>query len=122
MMGKVCRLDTQREYSPAIEVPYKEITQKDHVFLKVSVSVFIGEEVNPFSLVIHFTHKGHAYKYYTVDAEQLQLKKGQWNTISHLYLTPEVRRLSDPLKAYVWYRGKEALFIDKLQVEVFEKK
>jgi len=122
MMGKVCRLDTQREYSPAIEVPYKEITQKDHVFLKVSVSVFIGEEVNPFSLVIHFTHKGHAYKYYTVDAEQLQLKKGQWNTISHLYLTPEVRRLSDPLKAYVWYRGKEALFIDKLQVEVYEKK
>ncbi|MFN5494076.1 MAG: hypothetical protein ACK5AQ_07435 [Bacteroidota bacterium] len=122
MMGMVYRLDTNRVYSPAIEVPYNEITQKDHVFLKVSVSVFVGEDVNPFSLVIHFTHKGHAYKYYTVDAEQLQLKKGQWNTISHLYLTPEVRRLSDPLKAYVWYRGKEALFIDKLQVEVFEKK
>lgn len=122
LMGRVCRLDTSRVYSDAIEVPYNEITQKDHAFLKVSASVFCTEEDNPFSLVIHFTHKGHAYKYYTVDSENLQLKKGQWNTLSHLYLTPEVRRLEDPLKVYIWQRGKKTLFIDYLQVEVFEKK
>jgi len=50
----------------------------------------------------------------------MNLKLNEWNRICFDYLTPEVRRKTNNLKVYIWYRGKEALFVDDLQVEIFE--
>ena len=38
------------------------------------------------------------------------------------YMTPEVRTQSDPVKVYVWYRGRGEIYIDNLMLEVFEPK
>lgn len=123
--GKVSyQLNEKRIYSPAIEATYSEITDHDHAWIRGSVMVYPLTEIksNPSSLVICFEHNGHAYKYKSLDFEQLQLKLNNWNKVSFDYLTPEVRNKKDKLKVYVWHRGKEKIFIDDLKVEVFELK
>jgi len=77
---------------------------------------------NPFNLVVHFAHNHFPYKYITFDSEKMNLELNKWNKISFDYLTPEVRSASDYLKVYFWHRGKEPIFIDDLQINVFEKK
>jgi hypothetical protein len=118
------KLDSSVIYSPSVEAPYYELTQKDHAWVRVSAYIYPPEDIqaNPFSLVIHFTHKGYAYKYTTYDSEKMKLEPGKWNKISFDYLTPEVRRASDNLKVYFWMRGKEPVYIDDLQVDIFDKK
>jgi hypothetical protein len=49
-------------------------------------------------------------------------RPGQWNRITMDYITPEVRAGRDNLSVYAWYQGKEPVYVDDLQVEVFEKK
>jgi len=51
----------------------------------------------------------------------MDLQLNQWNKITFDYLTPEVRRKDNLLKIYFWNRGTGQIFIDDLQVEVFEK-
>lgn len=118
------RLDSLTVYSPSIEALYNDLTKKDHAWIRVSAYVYPICDIknNPFSLIIQFTHKGHAYKYKANDAENMKLELNKWNKISFDYLTPEVRRKTDNLKVYIWHRGKNAIYIDDMQVEVFEKK
>jgi len=52
----------------------------------------------------------------------MNLKLNEWNRVCFDYLTPEVHRKTNNLKVYIWYRGKEELFVDDLQVEIFEPK
>ena len=118
------KLDSSTIYSPAIEAPYYEITNKDHAWVEVTAFIYPTRDINtePFSLVVHFSHNGFPYKYITFDSEKMKLEINKWNKISFNYLTPEVRIESDPIKVYLWYRGKAPIFVDDLQVNVFEKK
>ena len=118
------KLDSSNIYTPAIEAPYYEITNKDHAWVEVTAFIYPTRDINiePFSLVVHFSHNGFPYKYITCDSEKMKLEINTWNKISFNYLTPEVRIESDPIKVYLWYRGKAPIFVDDLQVNVFEKK
>ena len=118
------KLDSSNIYTPAIEAPYYEITNKDHAWINISAFIYPTKDgkTNPFSLVVHFSHNGFPYKYITFDSEKMKLEINTWNKISFNYLTPEVRIESDPIKVYLWYRGKAPIFVDDLQVNVFEKK
>lgn len=118
------QLDSINIYSPAIESAYDKITQKDHAWIKTKAYVYPTEDVieNPFSLVIHFSHKNYPYKYRTLDSEKLDLQLNKWNEITFYYLTPPVRRKSDKLKVYFWNRGKAQVFIDDFGVKILEKK
>ena len=115
-------LDSSTIYSPVIEASYREITDQDHVWIRASVYIYPTSDTktNPFSFVIHFEHNGYAYKYKAFDSEKMDLKLNEWNLVCFDYLTPEVRRKTDNLKVYIWYRGKGELFVDDLQVEIFE--
>ena len=115
-------LDSSTIYSPVIEASYREITDHDHAWIRASVYIYptVDLKTNPFSFVIHFEHNGYAYKYKAFDSEKMNLKLNEWNRICFDYLTPEVRRKTNNLKVYIWYRGKKALFVDDLQVEIFE--
>ena len=117
-------LDSSRMYSPSVEASYAEITDRDHAWIRITACVYPLEagEDHPFSLVVHFTHKGYPYKYRAYDSENMELKKGEWNRITFDYLTPEVRRKSDRLKVYFWNRGPGMVYIDDLKVEVWERK
>ena len=118
------QMDEQHLYSPAIEAPYSRITDQYYAWIRGSVMVYpvVDPQSNPASLVICFDHNGYSYKYKTQDFEKLDLKLNQWNKVSFDYMTPEVRTTNDKLKVYVWLRGKDALYIDDLKVEVFEPK
>jgi hypothetical protein len=115
------RLDSLTIYSPAIERAYKLITDEDHAWVRVSADVYITEDAarNPFCAVTHLTHKGYAYKYKTFESVDMKLALNQWNKISFDYLTPEVRRPSDPLKVYFWLMGSRPVYIDNLQVAIY---
>ncbi len=117
-------LDSTNIYSPTIEIPYKEITKKDHAWIKVSIKVFNEQAFteNPFSLIVQFNQKEYAFKYKNFDSENMNLIAKQWQTISFYYLTPEVRNKNNYLKTYVWYRGKTQIYIDDFQVEIYERK
>ena len=117
-------LDSTTIYSPVIEASYQEITNQDHAWIRASAYIYPTSDIktNPFSFVIHFEHNGYAYKYKAFDSEKMNLKLNEWNRVCFDYLTPEVRRKTNNLKVYIWHRGKGELFVDDLQVEIFEPK
>jgi hypothetical protein len=118
------KMDSVTIYSPAIEKAYKEITDKDHAKLKVSMWLYSTGRItdNPGSLVITFEHNKFAYGYSASDSEKLTIEPGKWTEISVNYLTPIVRNRKDKLKVYYWHRGKGAVYIDRLKVEVWTPK
>lgn len=119
-----CLLDSNNIYSPAIELPYYDLTIKDHVWIRASVYFYLPSDslVPAFSLITHFVHNDYPYKYNGFDSENVTIAHGNWNKVSFDYLTPEVRNKTDKLKVYVWLRGKTPLYIDELQIEVYERK
>jgi hypothetical protein len=118
------KIDDSIIYSPTIEIPYSKLTTKDHAWIRVSANIYptSDSKKNPFSMVVHFTNKGWAYKYRSYDSEKYNLMSNKWNKIQFEYLTPEVRRKSNPLKVYLWNRSKMPIYIDNLNISVFEKK
>jgi len=117
-------LDSANIISAAIEIPYKDLTARDHAWLRITANVFPKSDIvqYPFSLVVHFTHNDYPYKYKVFDSEKMNLRTNQWNTVNFDYLTPEVRKQDDLLKVYFRNRGSGQIFINDLQLEVFEKK
>lgn len=117
------KLDSSKMYSPTIEAQYNVITKSAHAWIRVSAYIYpvFDIKTNPFSLIIQFNHNDYPYKYKGYDSENMHLELNKWNKISLDYLTPEVRNKKDYLKVYLWHRGHNALYIDDLQVEVFDK-
>jgi hypothetical protein len=118
------KLDSTKIYSPEIKAPYYELTSKDHAWIRISAYVYPVTDVsnNPISLVAHFVYHRRAYHYYSLDSEKLSLKAGEWNKISFDYLTPEVRKKKDLLKVFFWLRGKQPIYVDDIQVTIYEEK
>ena len=118
------RLDENHPFSPAFEMPFSEITNKDHAWLRAEVQVFPVTEVkeNMASMVITFQHKGEAYNYRaaSISLASYEMKPGKWNKMRIDYLTPEVRSKDDTVKIYFWLQGKSPVFIDKLTVDIFD--
>jgi hypothetical protein len=116
------RMDENTEFSPGIDIKYKEITQKEYAWLRVSVRIFVPKDSEggfPL-LAMAFHHKDAAYKYRSSEILNPQLKKGEWNLVTLEYQTPEARSIEDNLKVYVWNRDRKEVFIDDLKVECFE--
>lgn len=118
------KLSIDSIYSPGIEIPYSEITTKDHAWLRIKVWVYPVVDLvqNPFSLIAHFSHNNYSYKYFKFESEKLTLKLNNWNEIKVDYLTPEVRKRSDRFKFNVCLRGKYPLYVGGVKVDVYEKR
>lgn len=118
------RIDSSNNFSPSFSRSYRQLTDREYVWVKVSAYVYpvVDVKTDPVSLVITFMHKGFNYKYYTLDLEKQDLKTGEWNKISATYMTPEVRNPGDKLTVYFWHRGKKPFYIDDLTVDLYEPK
>ncbi len=118
------RMDSLYLFPPNYISTYSGLTQQDHAWIKVTAYLYpTGDpKVNPFSLVFHFNHSGIPYKYYSFNSETMTIRRQEWNKIDLAYLTPEVRKISDTLRVYFWYRGKAPMYLDDLKVEILEKK
>jgi hypothetical protein len=117
------RMDSQRPFSTAFEMPFSELTSKDHAWIRAEVRVFptvVAE--NTASLVITFQHKGENYNYrsLSISAGELKMKSNEWNLMKMDYLTPEVRSKDDHIKAYFWVEGTAPVFIDDMKFMVYE--
>lgn len=116
------RMGEEMEFSPGIDIKYKDITQKEYAWLRVSVRIFVPQNSEggfPL-LAMAFHHKDAAYKYRSSEFLNPQLKKGEWNLVTLEYQTPEARSIEDNLKVYVWNRDRKTVYIDDLIVECFE--
>lgn len=121
-------LDSSHLFSPAIKIPYRGLSKKDHVWLHISGSVFIPDTTNtrfPLSLVMMFNHKNKAYRWMGVDMDKKTvLIPGQWNTIETDYLSPVIRNTDDELNVYFWLREQipQSIKVDALHVVAYERK
>ncbi len=118
------KLDSTGPFSPALKIPYAELTSKKEVVGRITVSVFSPANA-PFpggDLVFSSIHDGITFGYKVLNLGSLNLRAGEWHTETLDYLFPAEHSPGDLLAAYVWYNGKFALFIDDLKFELFETK
>jgi hypothetical protein len=118
------KLDSSKSFSPAFKRPFSVLTNKEYAWIKVTAWVYptVDFAQNPASLVITFLHKEFNYKYFTVDLEKQNLKVNEWNKISGVYLTPEIRNPNDKLSIYFWLRGTKTFYMDDLSIDLYEPK
>lgn len=117
------RAKEEQEYCITAHNPFKELTSKDHAWIKISGDFRITERFEgPMPcLVMSMEYKGAAYGYYAPVIE-VDSTKNKWNHFEIEYLTPEIRNKNDVFKYYIWKRGKSPFDIDNIKVEVFEPK
>ncbi len=112
------------QFSPGLNLKYKEITKHDHAWIRASAKVYITngyQDILPL-LVISFYHNNNAYKYRSIEIDKNKIKYNNWNDITSDYLTPEVLSEEDSLMIYLWHRGKEKIFVGEILVYAFEPK
>jgi hypothetical protein len=118
------KLDAKNIYSPAIEIPFDNLTSNYYCWLRASAWIYKPDHSleDESLLVIHFNYEGRAYKYRAVSFKNqgIEFIPGEWNRISVDYMTPEVRTLKDPVKVYLWHRGQGEIYVDNFMLEVFE--
>lgn len=118
------KLDSANIFTPAIEIPFHDLTGHYYAWLRASAWIYKPDAslADESLLVIHFNFEGRPYKYRAVSFrnQELEFIPGQWNRISIDYMTPEVRTKEDPVRIYVWHRGKGEIYVDNLTLEVFE--
>jgi hypothetical protein len=120
-------LYSSHPFSPAIRIPYNEITHKDHCWMRVSGLVFVTDTSirMPLSLVATFNHKGKAYRWESENLEkQVSLIPGTWNKLEFDYLSPDIRNSKDELNVYFWLRDQVPypVKVDALHVVAYERK
>jgi hypothetical protein len=117
-------MDAQHPFSPSFEMPFHEITKKDHAWIRAELMVFPTNVIteNSASLVITFQHKGEVYNYRaaSISLKQFEMKPGMWNKMQMDYLTPEIRSKEDSVKIYFWLQGKDPVLIDNMKIEIFD--
>lgn len=116
------RLERGREFSPAWRTTWEELTNCDHVWLEVSCRVQrpLDGSTPTLTLVTTFEHNGHSYAYRPTDATLGDVAPGEWQRLSVWYLSPEVRRPSDPVVAYCWLRDTLPVLIDQMEIVLYE--
>ena len=115
-------MDSSFMYSPGLTMKYKNITGEYYAWIRASVEIKFPKtyKENWPALVLTFEHRGGSYKYFAGDLVCSDNEKGEWKKISFDYMTPEVRSIEDPLKVYVWHRGKKPILIKNLIVEAYD--
>ncbi|NJK97973.1 MAG: hypothetical protein HC905_26430 [Bacteroidales bacterium] len=119
-----CQLDSNTSFSPAIKKKYTQLTNKDHVWIRAQVDIFIPRENTdePPLLVMTFSRREGLYGYNAIALPQDSIRKGEWLKLNYDYLTPDIRSAKDEFQCYMWYRGKKPVFIDNLKADVFVPK
>lgn len=108
-------------FSPGPVIAYRELTGKDHAWLRVSARLWVTDSTRTAPLIVcAFHHEGLSYKYVTRTWDLSTATPNAWNGIRFDYLTPEVRSVQDNVKVYLWNRDGGAHRVDDLQVDLFD--
>ncbi|MHB8258651.1 MAG: hypothetical protein ACYDCN_00605 [Bacteroidia bacterium] len=117
------RFNEGDEFFSLIETPYEELTQKDHVWIKVSMDIrfpenFQGQKPR---FVNTMLRKVWFYGYSDTEIKSDSIPN-HWRRVEEYYLTPEIRSTKDIFKSYIWNPGKRGLDIDNIKLEVYKRK
>jgi len=119
----VFTLTTEQPFSSGPDVRYRELTGKDHAWLRISARLWVTDSATTAPLIVcAFHHEGPSYKYITRSWDLYSAQRNAWSTLSFDYLTPEVRSVDDNLKVYFWNQAGGTHRVDEFQVEAFEPK
>ncbi|MCB0795658.1 MAG: hypothetical protein KDB88_13060 [Flavobacteriales bacterium] len=91
-------------YSPAVRIPYRDITKADHVRVETEWQIQAEHGTPLLSSVAVMVHGGKEYGYSAQDLIVDEGGSGTWHVRSTFYLTPEIRDLDDELSVYCWLR------------------
>jgi len=117
----VFTLSDKVPFSPGPDIAYRELTGKDHAWLRVSAKLWVADGATTAPLIVcAFHHQGPSYKYVTHSWDMSKVQRGAWNDLTFDYLTPEVRSANDNLKLYFWNQQGGVHRVDDLQVELFD--
>jgi hypothetical protein len=113
----------QQEFSKTYSYKFKELTGKDHLWVRASVDIrypidFDGEFP---CLVMTMEYKGKSYGYFAPELKPDSLKN-DWKHFEFDYLTPVIRNNNDRFKCYIWNRVYKSFDVDNLKVDIFERK
>ncbi|MCK9611563.1 MAG: hypothetical protein M0R16_01510 [Bacteroidales bacterium] len=115
-------IDTAEEFSPDITLPYRKL-DGDFFWLKVTTCFYCPANniQKPPFLIISTIHKKANCKYYAIPMKPDTLNPGKWNTLTKLYLTPEIRsRKKDKLIVYIWNPYQAKIYISGLKAELYK--
>ncbi len=121
------KLGPSNVFSKKVKLPHREITEKDHLWARVSVDYYSEQPIIKGDLLLVCTYVyrgprssvyGSAYKYRTFKLVPDSLN--QWQSFQVDYLSPEVVNKKDEFSSYVWYRGPNEVLIDDFRVVIFE--
>ncbi|MCK9291802.1 MAG: hypothetical protein WCR58_11035 [Bacteroidales bacterium] len=125
--NQVCRLDKSLTYSPAIKIPHKQITGKNHYWALISFRLMTDDTLNTDDLLLVTTYgyrgwkrsmRGKVYKYRTFPVQPDQT--GGWQRFQFRYLAPEPTTKRDRLETYLWLRADKTVLVDDFKVEILE--
>ena len=117
------RLDKSDQFSPGINKKFSDLTHKEDTWIRLSAYVFFvsGKAIRDAFLVVTANHNGNAYKYKALPLDKEDLIPGQWNKVSMDWQTPYLMdKDNDLLQSYIWYPGKRSIFVDDIQIDLFE--
>lgn len=119
------RMDNTNPYSDGYATTFNELTDNYYAWIRASAWVFAPDTVSmkQLRLVVQFDNEGKIYKYRStlLSDEKFAAQAGKWSKIQIDYLTPEVVSKDDRLKVYLWYEGKEPVYVDNLKIELFDR-
>jgi len=108
------------EFGYSQKIPFYKLTEKDHVWVKVSFKYKNdSKEGEPVLVALMMERKEGAYSYKTFELEN---NITEWKEATFYYLTPEIRSTKDFLKLDFWKRSPCTLTIDDFVLSVYEPK
>lgn len=120
------KLDSAYVYTPSIKATFDEITDDYYAWIRASVKFYPTADLseNEFFLVVTFDYKGTAHKWKSMRPGRMTepIRLNEWNTMTLDYLTPEMRSRDEKLSVYVWNPRNAPVYIDNLEVDVFERR
>jgi len=119
---KAYRLDGQHPFSPALRVPFNELTLFDHAWIEANWNVMMPGTGAKGSFVSAFEHGGKSYAYTAKDLEEKNLPANKWTTVRTYYLTPEVRSKTDIFISYFWLRDTLPIYVSGPVITVHQPK
>ncbi|HLO91033.1 MAG TPA: hypothetical protein VK172_07685 [Lentimicrobium sp.] len=118
-------LDSTVIYSPGFHKKYTEICSDYYCFIRISVYVYSDSTITDKLFLVTNTKntKGENIKWSGVTIGQAgnSFKPGRWNKLVSYYLTPEIYSGNEIIEAYVWYSGKNKVWIDDLNIGAFHQ-
>lgn len=117
-------LNKNINYSPAYKNSFKNICTNYYCYLKISVFVYSDANLKDSLFLVADTknlkNKSISWKGATIDDAGNTFTPGKWNHLEAYYITPEVYSREEIIESYIWYRGKNKVWIDDFCVRVYE--